>query len=402
MDFNDTPPEAAFRAEVKTWLQQAAADYANPPPAPWSESELVARGRAWLAARAAAGFGAIQWPVALGGRGGTAMEAVIFAEEESRYHLPLAPFATIGLNMAMPAVMKHGTEAQKARFTAATLKGELLWCQLFSEPGAGSDLAALRTRAVRDGDRWIVNGQKVWSSWAHRADWGILLARTDFAAPKHKGLSFFVIDMKTPGIEVRPIRQISGKTEFNEVFLTDVCLPDANRVGDEGQGWAVAMTVLMGERATSGEEAGGIAALIALAQETIVGGRSILESAAVRERLATWYANEQGEKYFRFRMLTQLSRGQAPGAEAALVKLAYANRLQQSSGFGLEMQGYAGAVARPGETAQAQLMEDYIWAPAMRIAGGADEVLRNQIAERVLGMPGEIRFDKDRPFDGSA
>lgn len=399
MDFADAPDEATFRTAARTWLTANAREYAAPPAEPWSEAELVARGRAWLACKADAGFAAITWPKELGGAGGTATEAMIFAEEEARYHLPIAPFATIGMNMAMPALFRHGTPAQIERFAGATRRGDLIWCQLFSEPGAGSDLAAVRTRAVRERARWIVNGQKVWSSWAHHADWGILLARTDPGLPKHKGLGFFLVDMRSPGIDVRPIRQINDKADFNETFLTDVAIPDDCRVGGKHDGWAVAMTVLTGERLNSGEEAGGIRALIDLSRETPSGTGMAIDDGATRERLAGLYAREQGERFLRYRLLTRMARGEPLGAEAAAIKLAYATRLQQASGFGLEMGGFAGAAVRPGEAGKAALVEDYLWAPAMRIAGGADEVLRNQIAERVLGMPGEARLDKDVPFE---
>lgn len=399
MDFADSPSEAAFRAAARTWLAVNAREYRDPPMPAWSEEELVARGRAWLARKADGGYAAILWPRELGGRGGTAIEALIFAEEEARYHVPIAPFATIGMNMALPAIMKHGTPSQIERFATPTRRGELIWCQLFSEPGAGSDLAAVRTRAVRHGDRWLVNGQKVWSSWAHHADYGILLARSDPSVPKHRGLSFFLVDMKTAGIDVRPIRQINGASEFNETFLTDLAVPDECRVGAVGDGWAVAMTVLMSERMSSGEEAGGIGALIDLARRTARGAGNALDDGAVRERLATWYAQEQGERFFRFRLITRMARGEPLGAEAALVKLVYATRLQRSSGFGMELLGPAGAVSQAGNAETARLHADYLWSPAMRIAGGADEVLRNQIAERVLGMPSEARLDKDVPFD---
>jgi acyl-CoA dehydrogenase len=399
MDFADSPDEATFRADVRAWLAGNAGAYVAPPLIPWSETELVARGRAWLATKADAGYAAITWPKELGGRGGSAIEAMIFAEEESRYHLPIAPFATIGMNMAMPAILKHGTPEQVSRFAQATRTGELIWCQLFSEPGAGSDLAAVRTRAVRNGDRWIVNGQKVWSSWAHHADWGILLARTDAGVPKHKGLGFFLVDMTSPGIDIRPIRQINGKSDFNETFLTDLVIPDTCRLGGDHEGWAVAMTVLTGERLNSGEEAGGIRALIDIARAMPLGTGNVLDAGSARERLATLYAREQGERFLRFRLLTRMARGEPLGAEAAAIKLVYASRLQQASGFGLEMAGFASAAMPSAEKHKLAILEDYMWAPAMRIAGGADEVLRNQIAERVLGMPGDLRLDKDVPFD---
>jgi alkylation response protein AidB-like acyl-CoA dehydrogenase len=403
MDFNDSPDEAAFRAEARAWLAAHAPAHVLAPGDKIPDTEEADRGRAWMRELYAGGWSGLTFPKALGGRGLSGAEAVIFAEEEGKYHLPKGPFTSIGTGMALPVIAKHGTDEQKARFIEATLKGDLTWCQLFSEPAAGSDLAALRTKAVRaeDGsDDWIVNGQKVWSSWAHLTDWGILVVRTDPALPKHKGLSFFVVDMKTPGIETRPIRQISGASEFNETFLTDVRIPDANRIGAEGEGWACCMTVLMGERLGSGAHRSGVEPLLDFAAATPDGhGGTMLDDRAIRQQLAEALAEEQGERFFQARLRTMVSRGENPGALAGMVKLAYAGRYQKTNGLALELRGLAGIAPDPGDTATADVQYDYIYSTVMRIAGGADEVLRNQIAERVLGMPGEVRMDKDVPFE---
>ena len=393
MDFNDTPEEAAFRAEARAWLKQHAPAHEISVGAKIDDAEEVARGRAWQRVLHEGGYAGVTLPKALGGRGGGIIEAVVFGEEEAKYKLPKGPYIGIGLGMALPVIGKHGTPQQIARFAAPTLKGEMTWCQLFSEPGAGSDLAAVRTRAVKDGDRWIVNGQKVWSSWAHHADFGILVVRTDPSVPKHKGLTFFVLDMKSPGIDVRPIRQISGASDFNETFLTDVRIPDSMRIGAIGEGWACCMTVLMGERLNQGgSEKGSVREVLAYAGDA-------LKSESARLALANACADELAEKYFQARLRTMVSRGENPGALAAMVKLASANRLQKTRGLAMELRGAAGLVAGPQDAATRQIWTDYIWATALRIAGGADEVLRNQIAERVLGMPGDIRADKDVPFD---
>ncbi len=402
MDFLDNPKEAEFRSQVKTWLEAYAPAAALLPGQSLSDDALIARARAWQQAKAKAGYGAILWPVDIDGRAGTPIEQVIFDEEESQYRVPTGPFVRMGMHMAIPSILGHGSQGQLLRFAPPTLRGEMLWCQLFSEPGAGSDLAAVRTRAVRhhDGGRdgWLINGQKVWSSWAHHADYGFLLARTDPTLPKHKGLSFFLIDMRSPGIEVRPIRQISGQSDFNETFLTDVFVPDENRVGAEGEGWACAMTVLTSERIASGTEPerslGGIRGLIDRAASA-----GVLESSAVQERLARWYTREQGLKYFHSRLVTKLSKGQTPGAEASLSKLVYASMLQEVSAFDMDVLGYAGCVAEEDDRFRHQIFDNYYWSSAMRIAGGTDEILRNQIAERVLGLPGEPRLDKDVPFN---
>lgn len=403
MDFNDSPDEAAFRAEARAWLAAHAPAHGLAPGDKIPDTEEADRGRAWMRELYAGGWSGLTFPKALGGRGLSGAEAVIFAEEEGKYHLPKGPFTSIGTGMALPVIAKHGTDEQKARFIEATLRGDLTWCQLFSEPAAGSDLAALRTKAVRaeDGsDDWIVNGQKVWSSWAHLTDWGILVVRTDPALPKHKGLTFFVVDMKTPGIETRPIRQISGASEFNETFLTDVRIPDANRIGAEGEGWACCMTVLMGERLGSGAHRSGVEPLLDFAAATPDGhGGTMLDDRAIRQQLAEALAEEQGERFFQARLRTMVSRGENPGALAGMVKLAYAGRYQKTNGLALELRGLAGIAPDPGDTSTIDVQYDYIYSTVMRIAGGADEVLRNQIAERVLGMPGEVRMDKDVPFE---
>lgn len=403
MDFNDNPQEAAFRAEARAWLAAHAPAHVLTPGVKIPDTEEADRGRAWMRELFAGGWSGLTFPKALGGRGLSGAEAVIFSEEEGKYHLPKGPFTSIGTGMALPVIAKHGSDEQKARFIEATLKGDITWCQLFSEPAAGSDLAALRTKAVRADDGsgdWIVNGQKVWSSWAHLTDWGILVVRTDSTLPKHKGLTFFVVDMKTPGIETRPIRQISGASEFNETFLTDVRIPDANRIGAEGEGWACCMTVLMGERLGSGAHRSGVEPLIDYAAATPDGhGGSMLDDRAIRQQLAEALAEEQGERFFQARLRTMVSKGENPGALAGMVKLAYAGRYQKTNGLALELRGLAGIAPEAGDTATGDVQYDYIYSTVMRIAGGADEVLRNQIAERVLGMPGEVRMDKNVPFE---
>lgn len=394
MDFNDSPEEAAFRAEVRSWLAANAQEYTKPLPANIDHQEYANRGREWQKKKAAGGYAAISWPRSQGGRDGTAIQEVIFAEEEARYHMPLGPFIGIGTNLAVPTIRTHGTPEQIQQFASPTLHGDILWCQLFSEPAAGSDLAGLRTRAVLDGDDWVVDGQKVWTSWAHTADWGILLARTDPDVPKHKGLTFFLLDMRTPGVEVRPIRQISGESEFNEVFLTNVRIPDSQRLGPVGAGWKVTMTTLMNERGGAGTEDLSVPTAVDLAKLTKAVGPA---AAPYRTEAAKLLARELGLKYFRFRLLTAMSRGETPSPIVAMMKLVFANNLQDLTAAGIEIAGLAGSL--PGEEDRmASYQHGYLWAAAMRIAGGADEILRNQISERVLGLPPEIRVDKDIPF----
>ena len=400
MTHEDIDEHAAFRSEARRWLDANAPRFAIKDGEVLSEPELVARGRAWQQALHEGGFAGIRIPEAHGGRGGTSAQAKIFAQEEGRWRLPKGAYIGIGMSMALPVIRAHGSPEQIARFVTPTLKGQMTWCQLFSEPGAGSDLAALRTSAVRDGDDWIINGQKIWSSWAHHADWGILIARSDFKAPKHKGLTFFVVDMRTGGIDVRPIRQISGASDFNETFMDDVRIPDSDRIGAVGEGWAATMTTLMGERLGVGsEDRHGVAALIRYAAATRRGDGVALDSDAVRLSLASAYAEEMATRAFQGRLNAMAARGENPGAAAAMIKLAYSARFQKTSGLALELRGPAGIAPEAGDAETRRIQHDYIWSSAMRIAGGADEVLRNQVAERILGMPGEIRTDKTLPFD---
>lgn len=391
MDFNDSAEEAQFRHQVRTWLQQNADEFRQPLDTT-DVKNYTAKAREWQRKKADAGYAAIRWPQAEGGLDGTPMMEVIFAEEEGRYCVPVGPLVTIGTTMAVPTIRRHGTSEQIEKFTRPTLHGDMLWCQLFSEPSAGSDLANLRTRAVKDGDDWVIDGQKVWTSWAHVADWGILLARTDSSVSKHKGLTYFVVDMRSAGIDVRPIQQISGESEFNEVFLTGLRIPDSNRIGQVGEGWKCAMTTLMNERFNVEGESQSLPNVMEMIQQVRRSGKSL-----DRNRAAQLLTQEMGLRYFRLRLLTSLSKGETPGPIAALGKLVHANLLQDLSAMALDAAGLEGICAE-GDSQILKFQHGYDWAAALRIAGGTDEILRNQIAERVLGMPGEIRVDKDIPF----
>lgn len=400
----DTTEDAAYRAAASAWLAENAAEYREP--REFNDQDLHARSLAWIRKKWEAGYSAIQAPKEFGGAGGTRRQADIFAEEEGLYFTPFCVPIAIGFAMAMDVIAKHGTPDQYRRFGMATRRGDISWCQLFSEPAAGSDLAGIRTRAVRDGDKWIINGQKVWSSWAHHADYGILLARSDPSVVKHKGLTFFVCDMRAAGVEVRPIRQITGKSDFNETFLTDVVIPDDCRIGAEGEGWAAAMTVLATERNMSrpsrgNEEQRGSAfyALLRRARDSRRGDASALDSAAVRAKLAQFYIQERGLYHFGGRVQEKLAKGEPPPPSLALMKLVSANKLQQANAFLMDLDELGGLFLNDERPDRDETFYNYLWSAAMRIAGGADEVLRNQLAERALGMPSEVRADKDVPFD---
>ena len=405
MDFNDTPEEAAFRAEARAWLEANAKLKDPDAPGPdllgeRTDPEVIKAAQAWQKKKAEGGWACITWPKEYGGRDATPIQNVIWGQEEAKFETPPNIFG-IGLGMCGPTVLTHGTEEQKKRWIPQLLNGEKIWCQLFSEPSAGSDLAGLRTTAVQDGDEWVVNGQKIWTTGAHFCDWGILVVRTDANAAKHAGLSYFVVDMHSPGVEIRPIVQINGGRGFNEVFFTDVRIPDANRLSEVGNGWAVAITTLMNERASigGGGTGGGVGDLIEMAQKTEIDGRPAIEDSAVREKIADLYTRSRGVQYTGYRTLTALSRGTTPGPESSLGKLVGGVLAQDMAAFGIELAGVTGATLDDEVTPGDSMWQDmYLAIPGLRIAGGTDEVLRNIIAERVLGLPPETRADKGIPF----
>jgi alkylation response protein AidB-like acyl-CoA dehydrogenase len=325
---------------------------------------------------------------------------VIYQQEESNYVAPAGVFE-IGLGMCIPTLMAYAKPEQLERHVRPALRGEDVWCQLFSEPAGGSDLAALRTRAVKDGDDWVINGQKIWTSGAHLSDWGILVTRTDPNVPKHAGLTFFFLNMKSPGIEIRPIHQISGASHFNEVFFTDVRIPDSQRLGAVGQGWKVSITTLMNERASIGARAvTGFPELFEFVSGVDTPDGPALDNPAVRSKLANWAARSSGLKYTAYRAITELSKGQLPGPENSIGKLVSGSMLQEIAMYALDLQGEAGILLDPAQAEAAARFQGILMrSPAVRIEGGTDEILRNIIAERVLGLPPDIRADKGIPFN---
>ena len=405
MDFEDTPQEAAFRRKARAWLAEHARlrdpDEIAPNPLGERESgEVIQQAKTWQTLKFDHGWACLTWPKEYGGQNLGRMEQVIWNQEEGRFATPPNPYA-IGHGMLGPTIMAHGTPEQKARWVREMARGQVIWCQLFSEPDAGSDLAGLRTSAVRRGGEWSLSGQKIWSTLAHFSDFGMIVTRTDPDAAKHAGLTYFVVDMHAPGIEVRPIRQINGATGFNQVFLNDVRVPDANRLGAVGDGWRVALTTLMNERVAigAGGGSGRVRDLFRLARETRIDGRPAIESGAVRQRLADFYIRAKGLQYTGYRTLSAISRGATPGPEGSIGKAIGAPLGQEMASFAMELQGAMGAVVDAELAPQEALWQDaYLAAPGLRIAGGTDEILRIIIAERVLGLPPEIRVDKDRPF----
>ena len=402
MDFSDTKEEAAFRKDARAWLEKNAEPKRGAFEtwdSRYGEKEGLTGAKDYQRRKAEAGFAGINWPREYGGRAGTPIEQVIWAQEEGEYIAPRGYFE-IGLGMIMPTLFTYATEEQKRRYAPKALRGAEIWCQLFSEPAAGSDLAGLRTRAVKDGTDWVINGQKIWTSGAHRADYGVVVTRSDPNAPKHKGLTYFFLDMKSPGIEIRRIKQISGASNFNEVYFTDVRIPDSQRLGAVGAGWGVAITTLMNERLTSGETRGpDWDELFGVVKNLDLEDGPALENAAVREKLADWYVRRQGVRWTRFRGMTALSRGETPGPENSIGKLVLAAQAQDIAAFAMDLLDMGGAVS-DHELAplKAAFQDSVLSTPGSRIAAGTDEILKNIIAERVLGLPADVRVDKDQAF----
>ena len=325
---------------------------------------------------------------------------MIWGQEASKYRIP-GGFFEIGQGMAGPVLMMYANEEQKKRYLPPMAKGEEVWCQLFSEPGAGSDLAGLKTKSVLEGDTWTINGQKIWTSGAHYCDYGILVTRSDPSAQKHKGLTYFFLDMKSPGVEVRPIKQISGGANFNEVYFTDVKIPDEQRLGSVGDGWKVALTTLMNERLAVGDASGpDFQEAFNLACGHDLNGDLAIKDGSVRDKLADWYCQSSGLKYTKYRNISALSRGETPGPQASITKIVSGNKLQEIANFGMDIMDAAGIV-RPESTDAEQTMYQmgFFGAAGIRIAGGTDEILRNIISEQVLGLPQDMRADKGIPFN---
>jgi len=405
MNFDDTPEEAAFRSQVRAWLDANAPKRLE---AELAKSSFGSTGpsldecKSWQKVKADAGYACPHWPKEYGGGGFTPIQRVIWNEEEGSYGALSGPFV-IGHGMCGPTVMAWASEEDKRRLLPPLASGEEIWCQLFSEPAGGSDLAGLRTRAepAADGSGdWIINGQKIWTSGAQHSDWGLLITRTDPNAPKHKGLTMFFLSMKSPGVEIRPIKQANGQSGFNEVYFTDVRIPDSQRLGPVNQGWQVSLTTLMNERASiGGSMSTGFPELLKLCGELEVDGRPALDDPMVRSRLATYAVRTSGLKYTSMRAVTALSKGETPGPENSIGKLVAGATMQDLAMFAVDLQGQAGVINDPRlAEMNARFQSILMRSPATRIEGGSDEILRNIIAERVLGLPGEIRVDKDVPF----
>jgi len=385
MDLSFTNDEEAFAQEVRSWL----AANLELPPRFGSLDEEIEWGRAWQAKLAGGRWVGIHWPAAYGGRGASPVQVAIFNMEYARSRA-LQPVNRVGINLAGPTLLAHGTEAQKQRWLPAILDAREIWCQLFSEPGAGSDLASLATRAVPTEGGWLLSGQKVWTSYARQSRWGVCLARTDADAPKHRGISYLVVDMEATGIDVRPLVQLTGEAEFNEVFLDEVFVPEDHLVGGLNQGWAVANTTLAHERGTAFPFKEQVVhevyldELYALAAE-----RDRLDDPEAADALAQAFVELRVLRLHNWRTLSRLAEGAEPGPESSLVKLTWSDMTQHLSESALGVLGdaaplWAGAAENP---ADGKWQRQWLWSKAASIAGGTSEVQRTIIGERILGLP---------------
>ncbi|HUC00452.1 MAG TPA: acyl-CoA dehydrogenase family protein [Solirubrobacterales bacterium] len=389
MDLTLSPSEEEFRDEVRAWLQAN-----NPGPEPEGGLDEVMTFRTeWQRKLHGGGWAGISWPKEYGGRGATQIEQAIFVQEATRQEAP-SPANVLGLAMGGPVVIAHGSEEQKQRYLEPILTAEEIWCQGFSEPESGSDLASLKTRAVKDGDEWVVTGQKVWTTFAQYAKWCMLVARTDPDAPKHQGLTYFLMDMEQDGVEAKPLVQITGEGEFNEVFINEARIPDENVVGGVGNGWGVAITTLMNERA--GLAFGAIAQiqnslgrLSRLATEVRTAGGSAADDSYYRQRIAQLHIEAEAMRLGAYRGLTKTMQSGIPGPEGSLGKWQWADLNQGLTELALELEGAYAPLGRGSEHAidNGAWQYGFLRSRANSIEGGTTDILKNIIAERVLGLP---------------
>jgi alkylation response protein AidB-like acyl-CoA dehydrogenase len=393
MDFTYTPDQERFRLELRGWLEGRKSEGAFGTGAHRSLDEVVAEGRRWQHKLYDGGWCGIHWPSEYGGRSAGLIEQIIFQEELARAGSPQL-INLLALSMVGPVIIAHGNEEQKKSYLKPILTAEEIWCQGYSEPGAGSDLAALSTRAVLDGDAYVINGQKVWTSYAQYADFCILLARTNPELPKHKGITMFIMDMHSPGIEVRPLKQINGDSEFNEVLLEDVRVPRANIVGREGEGWDMAVALLMHERATLTfqrqlQSRVALKDLIAFSKEWEGMGEPPMRDPIHRQRIAQAYIDGEAMRLTALRHLTKQLRGGHPGPEGSMEKLFWSEMYQRMLMSAVGMLGPYANLAPDDEHAPlaGRWTHLMLYSRGRTIAAGTSEIQRGIIAQRVLGMP---------------
>jgi alkylation response protein AidB-like acyl-CoA dehydrogenase len=392
VDFNYTPQEGAFRQELRSWLEANLPKDYDPDAFETQDAEERWQVQlAWQKQLHNGGWVGVSWPKEYGGRGATLIEQAIYQQEIARARAP-GIANSLGVSIVGPTLIHWGTEEQKKRYVPRILSAEEIWCQGYSEPGSGSDFASLQTRGVEEGDYFVINGQKVWTSYAHKADWCILVVRTNPEVPKHKGLSYLLVDMKTPGITVRPLVQITGDAEFNEVFFEDVKVPKQSLVGEQNQGWQVAVTTLMFERANfalSGRLAPQLEQLLDLTKRVKINGGTAAEDPAVRQKIAQFAIEVEALRYSDYRQLTRRLRGNPPGPEGSMGKLFGSELNLRMVNFALEL---LGPYSQLGSDSSCSIdggrwARRALSARALTIAGGTSEIMRNIIGDRVLGLP---------------
>lgn len=402
MRIDDDARQAEFRARARAFIREHAphehaADarrlrFAGKPFA--DDADWIALAREWQRRKYESGWGCLVWPKEFGGQGLTPTENVIFQQEEGHFNELNGPFM-ISQGFIGPTLMRYARPEHKARFLPEIARGDAIWCQMFSEPAAGSDLAGVRTRASRVDGGWRLNGQKVWTSGAHYAQWGMALVRSNPDVPKHRGLSMVFFAMDAPGVRVRPIAELSGHAHFNEVFLDDVFIPDDQVLGEVDDGWRVALTTLANERMTIGASTPlGFDDIFALAREPDGDGRRPIDSSALRERLARWYVRDQGIRHGVQVMLSVMAAGGDPGPEGAIAKLVGARTTQEIAACGLDLLGPRAHARHDDDEAAYTFHWMFHFGALHRIEGGTDEILRNVLAERILGLPPEPRVDR--------
>jgi alkylation response protein AidB-like acyl-CoA dehydrogenase len=394
MDLSDSAEEAAFRKRVQGFLTTNLPQGWGTPGFAMPEGDALRDLlRDWQHRLNAAGLLGLDWPTEYGGQGASAAEVGIFAEEAASFGAP-DPLNVIGLVMAGPTIMAHGSAEQKQRHLPRILSCEEVWCQGFSEPGAGSDLASLRTRAELLGDHFIVNGQKVWTSFAHYSDWCMLLVRTDSQAPKHRGLSFLLVDMKSPGVTVKPLRQMTGEADFNQLFFDNVEVPRANLLGGLNGGWRVALTTLANERGAGGVAAGArffsaFVAIVELCRRTVRSGKPVLQDPMVRQQLAQFYVDLRGLRCTGHRAASALRDGSGTGSVASIVKLTWSELNQRMQSFVMDTLGPLSQFMRgsPYTIENGRWQYEFLRSRANTIEAGSSEIQRGIVAERILGLP---------------
>ncbi|MEY2926281.1 MAG: hypothetical protein RL367_758 [Pseudomonadota bacterium] len=392
----------SYTANAHAWLLSVAPEFGSAARVGLSETQDLALGRRYMKARFDAGYAGINWPTGFGGQGLTHIEKVAFETEEMKFGMPNVYFG-ISLGMPVPIMMKFGPDQDFVRERVVkAMQGEEIWCQLFSEPAGGSDLAGLRLRAEQDGNGWKLNGQKLWTSWAQYSDYGVIVARTDPTVPKHKGLTYFWVDMKSPGVEVRPIKLAGGDSHVNEVFFDDVKLTDDHRMSPVGGGFGVAMATLMIERYVATDSAGfgpPLDLFISLAKEVTINGKPAIEDGRIRSALARNYAMRSALDAITARAMMMMKAGMEPGPEGSLNKLVSVRSRQKLSELAIDLQGTGAMHFDEHAPTRENWQTSWINAPTGRIAGGADEMLLNTIAEKILGLPQDYRPDKSVPFN---